>query len=402
MDYAGYSYSALTQAEFYKAEAELLRFGDKLSHSPCARYLQSTLLAIDAIFAIRMTHDFTLPAVPLITAFDLTDWKYHGDTKRSVRAQLPEFQFPEAYLPAATQALHYMQAMDWVSSNTQADTVITMDTVLHLHEILLSGATGDRRYHGFRTSYLPHKKGSDPAYIPLEINDLCRFANTESYSPIGQASVIHHAFERIVPFESMIDRTGLVLSFMSLYKRGLFPHGFMMPICWGASIDKEYRRKLKDSSRNISSEEHELYREHWAIYNARNTYMSVVIADSFLTAVEHLRTKWRSQDLRIPTNSAMDRLLDLLLAVPGLSTIRAADVIGKSYGATNEAMRQLAKANIVREVALDGRERIFICEQSAAMITEFVDNLAKMGDKAEADGIRSKSLVPDARPASII
>ena len=394
MDYAGYSYSALTQAEFYKAEAELLRFGDKLTHSPCARYMQTTLLAFDACFAIHMTHDFVLPVVPLITAFDLTDWKYHGDTYRSVRARLPEFQFPEETLSAAPYALHYMQAINWVAENTQPDTVISLDTVLRLHEILLSGTTGDNRYRGFRTSYLPHKKGSDPTRIPLEINELCQFANTESFSPIGQASVIHHAFERIVPFEQMIDRTGLVLSFMSLFKRGLLPHGYMVPICWGASVDKEYRRKLKDSSRDMSSlETHEKFREHWAIYNARNTYMSVVIADSFLNAADRLRTKWRSRDLRIPANSAMDRLLDLLLAVPGLSTIRAADIIGKSYGATNEAMRQLAQAGIVREVALDGRERIFICEQSAAMITEFVENLARMGSKAEADGIRSKSLL---------
>lgn len=75
MGYSGYSYSALTQAEFYKAEAELIRFGERLAHTPSAKHLQDTLLAIDAIFAIRMSHDMTLPAVPLITAFDLSNWK---------------------------------------------------------------------------------------------------------------------------------------------------------------------------------------------------------------------------------------------------------------------------------------------------------------------------------------
>ena len=37
MGYSGYSYSALTQAEFYKAEAELIRFGERLAHSPSAK-----------------------------------------------------------------------------------------------------------------------------------------------------------------------------------------------------------------------------------------------------------------------------------------------------------------------------------------------------------------------------
>ena len=68
--------------------------------------------------------------------------------------------------------------------------------------------------------------------------------------------------------------------------------------------------------------------------------------------------------------------------------IRAAELIGKSYGATNEAIRQLARAGIVREVAVDGRERIFVCGQSAAMITDFVESLVKKGDEAESSGVR--------------
>ena len=162
MGYSGYSYSALTQAEFYKAEAELIRFGERLAHSPSAKHLQDTLLAIDAIFAIRMSHDMTLPAVPLITAFDLSNWKYRGDAERGIRTQRPEFRFPDNCLNAALQAIHYMQAIEWASAVSRQDAAITMETVLHLHEILLSGKTGDNRYHGFRSNFLPHKKGSDP------------------------------------------------------------------------------------------------------------------------------------------------------------------------------------------------------------------------------------------------
>lgn len=391
MGYSGYSYSALTQAEFYiyKAEAELIRFGERLAHSPSAKHLQDTLLAIDAIFAIRMSHDMTLPAVSLITAFDLSNWKHRGDAEQGIRTQRPEFRFPDNCLNAALQAIHYMQAIEWASAVSRQDAAITMETVLHLHEILLSGKTGDNRYHGFRSNFLPHKKGSDPTAIPLEVSDLCAFASSEAYSPLGQASIIHWAFERIVPFDTMIDRTGLILAFMPMFRRGLFANGYMAPICWGASIGREYRRKLKDSSRvDRSPGKGEDLREHWAVYNAQNTYLSVVVADSFLAEAEKLSAKWRSQNLRIPAHSALDKLLDLLLGNPGLSTIRAAELIGKSYGTTNEAIRQLARAGIVREVAVDGRERIFVCGQSAAMITDFVESLVKKGDEAESSGVR--------------
>ena len=84
----------------------------------------------------------------------------------------------------------------------------------------------------------------------------------------------------------------------------------------------------------------------------------------------------------MPANSATDKLLDLFLAIPQLATRHAASCIGKSYGATNEAMHQLVKAGIVREVAIDNRERIFVCEQSTALIADFVNELEKMGDAA--------------------
>ncbi len=389
MAYSDYSYTALTQAEFFKAEAELIRFGERLAHSPSAKYLKDTLLAIDAIFAVRIAHDVMLPVVPLITAFDLSNWKYQGDADQGIRMQRPEFRPPVDSMDAIMQAIHYMQAIQWAAVVSQQDAAITMETVLHLHEILLSGKTGDNRYHGFRNYFLPHKKGSDPTMIPLEISELCAFASSESYSPLGQASIIHYSFEKIVPFDTMIDRTGLVLAFMPMFRRGLFPNGYMAPICWGASIGREYRRKLKDSSRvDRTIGKGKDLREHWAVYNAQNTYLSVVLADSFLAEADKLRTKWRSQDLRIPAHSALDKLLDLFLGNPELSTVRAAEIIGKSYGATNEAMRQLVKVGIVREMAVDGRERIFVCRQSAAMITDFVEKLIEMGDKAELSGVR--------------
>ena len=410
MGYSGYSYSALTQAEFYKAEAELIRFGERLAHSPSAKYLQDTLLAIDAIFAIRMSHDMTLPAVPLITAFDLSNGKYRGDAEQGIRMQRPEFRLPDDCLNAALQAIHYMQAIEWASAVSRQDAAITMETVLHLHEILLSGKTGDNRYHGFRSNFLPHKKGSDPTAIPLEISDLCAFASSfrarcsaptarripmfplpssPFSASVTRRSVWSYPERSTISTETMIDRTGLILAFMPMFRRGLFASGYMAPICWGASIGREYRRKLKDSSRiDRPPGKGEDLREHWAVYNAQNTYLSVVVADSFLAEAEKLSAKWRSQNLRIPAHSALDKLLDLLLGNPGLSTIRAAELIGKSYGATNEAIRQLARAGIVREVAVDGRERIFVCGQSAAMITDFVESLVKKGDEAESSGVR--------------
>lgn len=380
MEYSDYSYSSATQAEFYKAESKLLLFNANLPYDPCARYMRYTMLAFEAVFAIRMAKGIVLPVVPLINAFNLANWKYQGDTSKSVGAQWGCMDRDKDERPVAVEALNYMNAVDWIASNVHPDMIITIDTILYLHEILTNGVVEDNRYHGFRRSFLPYKKGIDPILIPTEIDKLCGFANGNFFSPLGQASIIHHAFESIVPFDTLIDRTGLVFAITTMFKRNLFSHGHMVPICWGASIDMEFRRKLKDSSRdNPSENSYRYFKECWAIHNARNTYISVIIAESFLAAAINLRTKWRSQGLKIPSNSALDRLLELFLAIPELSIMNASKLIGKSYGATNEAMNHLVKAGIVKEVALDGRERSFVCGQSTTAIEEFIDKLMKMG-----------------------
>lgn len=42
-------FSADTQAAFFSAEAEMIRFGERAAQLPHAEYLKNTLLAIDAV-----------------------------------------------------------------------------------------------------------------------------------------------------------------------------------------------------------------------------------------------------------------------------------------------------------------------------------------------------------------
>ena len=388
MGYSNYAFSAATHADFYRAEAELLRFSERIKNRPYARYMKKTLLAMDAVFAIRMAQEVEIPIVPLVVLFELTDSKYHGDVDLGLQDMQSKAPLSDDIIDAVREALHYMQALEWVAEIAKPHYTVTIDTVLRLHEILLNGKTCGSRYHGFRSEHLPHMKGSDPQLIALEVNELCNFSNCDYFSPLGQASVIHHAFERIVPFDDMVDRTGLLMAFIPMFRRGLFANGYMAPICWGASLDREYRKKLKDVSRiEPTTKAHLYYRERWAVYNARNTRWAVIIAESFLNKTDELSAVWRSQGLKIPANSAIDRLLDVFLAIPRLTIRHAASIIGKSYGATSEAMGQLKKAGIVQEQALDNRERAYRCEQSRIMITEFVNEIIQIGQEAEERGL---------------
>lgn len=386
MDYSDYTYSAEIQAAFFKAEAELLRLEGRLERSRFARYLKKPLLAIDAIFAIRISHkDITLPVVPLVATYDMMDMKHSTDEmrKNDIFRSLG-ISISDIDRPVVNEALHYMQTMNWISKNATSGFKTNMETVMRIHEYLLNGITDDERYSGFRKTLLPNGRGVDPHAIPSAVNELCDFINSDMFSPLGQASVIHHAFERIVPFDSMVDRTGLMLAFIPMFTRGLFANGYVVPICWGMSIDRERRNRILDSTRDDPKlESYREYRDFWASHNARNTFLAAAIANSFINAAEQIHDTWRSRCLQVQANSAIDRLLDLILANPCITVGYAAESIRKSYGATNEAMQQLMRAGIVRESVSHGRERVFVCDKSAAMMTDFVARLMKLRENAK-------------------
>ena len=161
-------FSADTQAAFFSAEAEMIRFGERAAQLPHAEYLKNTLLAIDAVFAIRMAHDIALPPVPLIVLFDVAGWKFDNDVERCLASMRSMLRLPEETSGSVIEALHYMQALEWVSSIAKPGFEATLETVVRLNEILLFGVNSDERAHGFRKTYLPYKKGS----VPLE--RLCR------------------------------------------------------------------------------------------------------------------------------------------------------------------------------------------------------------------------------------
>ena len=108
-------FSADTQAAFFSAEAEMIRFGERAAQLPYAEYLKNTMLAIDAVFAIRMTHDVALSPVPLIVLFDVAGWKFDNDVDHCLAMMRSIVRLPEEASGAAIEALHYMQALEWIS-----------------------------------------------------------------------------------------------------------------------------------------------------------------------------------------------------------------------------------------------------------------------------------------------
>ena len=99
------------------------------------------MLAIDAVFAIRMVHDIALPPVPLIVLFDVAGWKFDNDVERCLASMRSMLRLPEETSGTVIEALHYMQALEWVSSIAKPGFEATLETVVRLNGDTCSSAS---------------------------------------------------------------------------------------------------------------------------------------------------------------------------------------------------------------------------------------------------------------------
>jgi DNA-binding Lrp family transcriptional regulator len=89
--------------------------------------------------------------------------------------------------------------------------------------------------------------------------------------------------------------------------------------------------------------------------------------------------------------SATDHLLAVLPALPVLTVATAAELIGRSEQKTNDAVRRLVEAGVLKQTTIGRRNRAFEAPDLVAAITGFERALASpLGDTRRA---------PPSRPA---
>jgi hypothetical protein len=91
-------------------------------------------------------------------------------------------------------------------------------------------------------------------------------------------------------------------------------------------------------------------------------------AAAFEDQVARIRQRWRAAVGTIRKGSAVHLLIDVLPGAPVVSVSSAADLIGRSFQATNEAMSRLETAGVVRQVNVGRRNRAF---EAPAIIDAF-------------------------------
>lgn len=137
-------------------------------------------------------------------------------------------------------------------------------------------------------------------------------------------------------------------------------------ICARSPATTGCRRSFKPPSRTPSSKPSTHSSTGTAVLSACRR--AVDDAAAFEERVEQIEQRWRAALGRVRARSAVELLLAALPGAPIVSVGSAADLIGRSFQATNEAMHRLEVAGVVRRIRVARRNRAY---EAPAIIDAF-------------------------------
>lgn len=281
----------------------------------------------------------------------------------------------------ADELLGNIDAMTWAVESLSTAETVTVDGLLHVHERLLA-RTRLREHAGQLRSVQNWIGGSSfnpcsAAFVPPPpdcvenlLDDLCAFVNDDSLPAVAQAAIAHAQFETIHPFVDGNGRTGRALIHVVLRRRGVAPR-ILPPISLVfATWSRSYIEGLTATryrGRADSSAAHDGINS-WIGLFAAACSRAVDDAVAIEERVATIQYDWRATVGAVRRGSAAELLIGALPGAPVVSVSSAADLIGRSFQATNEAVTRLEAARVVRQVNVGRRNRAF---EAPAIIDAF-------------------------------
>lgn len=302
----------------------------------------------------------------------------------------------------AEEVLGNIHAMTWAVESLASAATITVDGVLRVHRHLLSHTRlsdhagrvregqnwiGGSTFNPCSAAFVP----PPPELVPELLEDLCVFVNDDSLPAVAQAAIAHAQFETIHPFIDGNGRTGRALIHVVLRRRGLAPR-ILPPVSlvlatWSSSYI-EGLTATRYRSRADSSAAHDGINRWVAVFSAACRRAASDAAD-FEAKVERIVEQWRKGLGRVRAGSAAERLLAALPGAPVVSVTSAAELIGRSFQGTNEAITRLESAGVVRQVNVGRRNRAFEAPAIIDAFTALERQLASpAGDTRSAPPLR--------------
>lgn len=302
----------------------------------------------------------------------------------------------------AAEVLGNIDAMFYAVESMGEGGLLSVDLLLEIHRRLLLGTRLE--HHGGRlreeqnwiggSSFNPCSAEFVPPpweLAPELLADLCEFGNNDSLPAVAQAAIAHAQFETIHPFADGNGRVGRTLIHLILRRRGVVSRVLPPVSLILATWAKEYIEALA-RTRYLGAQDSASAREglnRWVGLFAAATKRSVADADAFEARVQILEGAWRERLGRVRANSAADLLLRRLPGAPILTVASAAELIGRSTQAANEAITRMVGAKVLSQTTVGRRNRAFEAAEVIRAFTDLERQLASpMGDTRTAPPTR--------------
>ncbi|HEY8202714.1 MAG TPA: Fic family protein [Actinomycetota bacterium] len=276
-----------------------------------------------------------------------------------------------------------IDAMAWGVGELASSRAITVDGILECHRRLLGGSglsehagrirtvqnwIGGSSFNPCSAAYVP----PPPGFLEDLLADLCAFANEETLPALAQAAIVHAQFETIHPFIDGNGRTGRVLIHAVLRRRGLAPR-ILPPVSlvlatWSDSYVGGLTATRYRGSPESAAAHDGLNR--WIALFAAASRRAVDDAAAFEQRVGAIQAQWRRALGPVRAGSAVESVLAALPGAPIVSVNGAAELIGRSFQATNKAFARLEAAGVIRQLTIGRRNRAF---EATAVIDAFAD-----------------------------
>ena len=303
---------------------------------------------------------------------------------------------------SAAEVLGNIDAMVFAVDSVAAGDRLSVDLLLEIHRRLLLGTRlaghggqlrdvqnwiGGSSFNPCSAEFVP----PPPDVVPGLVADLCDFCNDDSLPAVVQAAVAHAQFETIHPFVDGNGRVGRALIHLVLRRRGVvlqvLPPVSLVLATWA----QEYVAALTGTRYRGSATSGAAVEglNRWVGLFATAMRRAVADADTFEERVQLLELTWRKRLGRVRAGSAVDLLLRRLPGAPILTVQSAAELIGRSTQATNEAIARLVRAEVLSQTTVGRRNRAFEAPETIRAFTALERRLASpTGDTRTAPPAR--------------
>lgn len=270
----------------------------------------------------------------------------------------------------AEEVLGAVDAMVWVTESVQAGEKLEVEHLLEAHRRLMAHSPnpefgGEVRY---LQNWIGGRSPAEAYYVPPPaqvvpelLEDLMAFVRESRLPVLAKAGIAHAQFETIHPFADGNGRTGRALIHLVLRAEGIVERSVppvSLSLATHATQYVEALTAFRHTGKATSTRARAAANE-WLLMFATACSHATAEAARFERTAADLKVAWRDRAAPVRAGSAVDLLIETLPAAPVLTLAAAADLIGRSQQAANQALTRLTEAAVLREITDGRRNRVY-------------------------------------------